>query len=70
MENGIELAGSRPRTAILYKAEDILDAIRESEKYEAESDVTLLLVTNPKKADKFYSRAKSAGFDNIIKLGL
>ena len=69
-ENNIELEGGRPKVAILYKEEDILEAIRESEKLEGESDVTLMLVTNPKKTDKFYSRAKNAGFDNIIKLNL
>lgn len=69
-ENNIELSGSRKKTAILYKAEDILKAIEESAKLEGESDVTLILVTNPKKTDKFYSRAKNAGFDNIIKLDL
>ncbi len=69
-ENNIELEGSRPRTAILYKAEDILKAIEASSKLEDKSDVTLILVTNPKKTDKFYSRAKNAGFDEIIKLDL
>ena len=69
-ENNIELEGGRPKVAILYKEEDILEAIRESEKLEGEADVTLMLVTNPKKTDKFYSRAKNAGFDNIIKLNL
>lgn len=69
-ENNIELAGSRKRAAVLYKSEDILEAIRESEKLEGEYDVTLMLVPNPKKSDKVYSRAKSAGFDNIIKLNL
>lgn len=69
-ENNIELAGSRKRTAILYKEEDILKAIAESSRLEAESDVTLILVTNPKKTDKFYSRARNAGFDEIIKLNL
>ena len=69
-ENNIELSGSRPRPAILYKEEDILEAINESSKLEGEYDVTLVLVNNPKKTDKFYSRAKAAGFDNIIKLNL
>ena len=69
-ENNIELEGGRPKVAILYKEEDILEAIRESEQLEGEADVTLMLVTNPKKTDKFYSRAKNAGFDNIIKLNL
>ena len=70
LDNNIELSGARPRTAILYKEEDIIEAVRESAKLEDQSDVTLILVTNPKKTDKFYSRAKNAGFDNIIKLNL
>ena len=70
LDNNIELSGARPRTAILYKEEDIVEAVRESAKLEDQSDVTLILVTNPKKTDKFYSRAKNAGFDNIIKLNL
>ncbi|MBR1798009.1 MAG: histidine--tRNA ligase [Clostridiales bacterium] len=69
-ENNIELAGARKKTAILYKEEDILEAIAKSGELEAESDVTLILVTNPKKTDKFYSRARGAGFDDIIKLNL
>lgn len=70
LDNNIELSGARPRTAILYKEEDIIEAVRESAKLEDQNDVTLILVTNPKKTDKFYSRAKNAGFDNIIKLNL
>ena len=69
-ENNIELQGKRTRIAILYKSEDILEAIRKSSEIEASADVTLILVTNPKKTDKFYSRAKNAGFDDIIKLNL
>ena len=69
-ENNIELQGKRTRVAILYKSEDILEAIRKSSELEASADVTLILVTNPKKTDKFYSRAKNAGFDDIIKLNL
>lgn len=69
-ENNIELQGKRTRVAILYKSEDILEAIRKSSELEASADVTLVLVTNPKKTDKFYSRAKNAGFDDIIKLNL
>ena len=69
-ENNIELQGKRTRIAILYKSEDILEAIRKSSELEASADVTLILVTNPKKTDKFYSRAKNAGFDDIIKLNL
>lgn len=67
-ENGIALAGKRKRTAILYKAEDILAAIEKSSELEGESDVTLILVTNPKKIDKQYSRAREQGYDEIIKL--
>lgn len=69
-ENNIALAGSRPKTAILYKSEDILEAIAKSAELEETSDVTLILVPNPKKADKVYSRAKNGGFSEIIKLGL
>lgn len=67
-ENGIKLAGARKRTAILYKSEDILAAIAKSAELEAESDVTLCLLTNPKKADKQYSRLRDQGYDEIIKL--
>ena len=67
-ENNIQLSGSRPRTAILYKAEDILAAIERSAELEDSADVTLVLVPNPKKADKIYTRTKNAGFDEIIKL--
>ena len=70
LENKIELGGARRRTAVLYKEEDILEAISKSAELEETSDVTLILVTNPKKTDKFYSRAKNAGFDEIIKLNL
>ena len=69
-ENNISLAGSRPRIAILYKEDDILAAISKSGELEADADVTLVLVPNPKKADKIYTRTKNAGFDEIIKLGL
>ena len=67
-ENDIVLSGKRKRTAILYKEEDILEAIRKSSELESESDVTLILVTNPKKIDKQYSRAREQGYDEIIKL--
>lgn len=67
-ENQIVLSGKRKKTAILYKEEDILEAIRKSSELEGESDVTLILVTNPKKIDKQYSRAKEQGYDEIIKL--
>ena len=67
-ENNIVLAGSRPRTAILYKQEDILGAIAKSAELEENADVTLVLVPNPKKADKIYTRTKNAGFDEIIKM--
>lgn len=67
-ENQIVLSGKRKKTAILYKEEDILEAIRKSSELENESDVTLILVTNPKKIDKQYSRAKEQGYDEIIKL--
>lgn len=69
-ENNITLAGSRRRTAILYKEENILEAIARSSELEAESDVTLILVPNPKKVDKIYSRTKSLGFDEIIKIDM
>ena len=67
-ENNIQLAGSRAKTAILYKEEDIAAAIAKSAELEGECDVTLIAVTNPKKVDKAYSRAKQQGFDEIIKL--
>ena len=67
-ENEISLSGKRKKTAILYKEEDILEAIKKSSELEGESDVTLILVTNPKKIDKQYSRAKEQGYDEIIKL--
>ena len=69
-ENNIDLAGKRPKTAILYKEEDILAAIAKSAELEDSADVTLVLVPNPKKVDKIYSRTKNAGFDEIVKLGL
>ena len=69
-ENGIQLAGSRPKTAILYKEEYILAAIEKSAELEKDSDVTLMLVPNPKKSDKIYTRAKNSGFDEIIKINL
>ncbi len=69
-ENGSALGGTRKKTAILYKEEDILGAISKSAELEADSDVTLVLVPNPKKCDKIYSRTKSQGFDEIIKLNL
>ena len=69
-ENNIALAGSRKKTAILYKQEDILEAIAKSAELEEESDVTLVLVPNPKKVDKLYSKTKNAGFDEIIKLNV
>ena len=67
-ENNIELSGSRTKTAILYKEEDILAAIAKSAELEETSDVTLVLVPNPKKVDKIYTRTKNAGFDEIIKM--
>ena len=67
-ENDIVLSGKRKRTAILYKEEDISEAIKKSSELEGESDVTLILVTNPKKIDKQYSRAREQGYDEIIKL--
>ena len=36
----------------------------------AEADVTLVLVPNPKKIDKVYSRVKQQGFDEIVKVNL
>lgn len=69
-ENNIRLAGSRAKIAILYKEEDVAAAIAKSEELEGESDVTLIAVANPKKADKAYSKAKQQGFDEIIKLNL
>ncbi len=67
-ENNITLAGDRPKTAILYKEEDILAAIAKSAELEETSDVTLVLVPNPKKVDKIYSRVKNSGFTEIIKM--
>ena len=69
-ENNITLAGSRRKTAILYKEDAVLEAIARSSELEAESDVTLILVPNPKKVDKIYSRTKSLGFDEIIKIDM
>ena len=69
-ENNIDLSEKRRKTAILYKSEDILEAIKRSSELEESSDVTLVLVQNPKKTDKIYSRTKDRGFDEIIKLGL
>ena len=69
-ENNIRLEGSRKKTAILYKAEDILKAVEKSSALEEESDITLVLVANPKKTDKIYSRVKNSGFDDIIKIDL
>ncbi|MCR4780766.1 MAG: ATP phosphoribosyltransferase regulatory subunit [Ruminiclostridium sp.] len=69
-ENNVSLGGRRSRTAILYKEEDILEAISKSAELEAGSDVTLVLVPNPKKCDKIYSRTKNQGFDEIIKLNM
>ena len=67
-ENNITLAGGRKKLAILYKAENILEAIELSKTREGECDVTLALVNNPKKIDKQYSKLKAQGFDEIIKL--
>ncbi len=67
-ENNIVLSGDRPKTAILYKEEDILSAIAKSAELEESSDVTLVLVPNPKKVDKIYSRVKNSGFSDIIKM--
>lgn len=69
-ENNITVGSKRPKTAILYKEEDILDAVRKSAELEEGSDVTLVLVPNPKKLDKVYTRTKNSGFDEIIKLNL
>lgn len=69
-ENKVTLGEKRKKTAILYKSEDILDAIAKSAELEPDSDVTLVLVPNPKKADKIYTRTKNLGFDDIIKLGV
>lgn len=69
-ENKVDLGASRRKTAILYKAEDILEAIAKSAELEAQTDVTLVLVPNPKKSDKIYSRTKQQGFDEIIKLNM
>ena len=69
-ENNIQLAGTRKKTAVLYKAEDVLDAIAKQAELENESDVTLVLVPNPKKIDKVYSRVKQQGFDEIVKVNL
>lgn len=68
LENKIKLSGSKEKVAILYTAEKILDAIQSSAELEAERDVTLITVTNPKKLDKLYSRAKAQGFNEIIKM--
>jgi len=69
-ENKVALGQKRKKTAILYRSEDILEAIGKSSELESDSDVTLVLVPNPKKADKIYTRTKNLGFDEIIKLGL
>lgn len=69
-ENNIQLAGGRRKTAVLYSPEAILEAIAKSGELQADSDVTLICAANRKKADKAYSRAKSQGFDEIIKIGL
>lgn len=67
-DNSISLGEARKRTAIIYKEEDILEALKKSEELQSDSDVTLILAPNPKKADKVYSKAKQQGFDEIIKL--
>ena len=69
-ENNIQLAGTRRKTAVLYKSEDVLDAIAKQDELTADSDVTLVHVPNPKKIDKVYSRVKQQGFDEIIKVNL
>ncbi len=69
-ENKVALGDKRKKTAILYKTEDILAAIAKSAELEPDSDVTLVLVPNPKKSDKIYTRTKNLGFNEIIKLGL
>lgn len=67
-ENNIQLAGKRPRTAIIYSPERVLEAIQKSEELQQNSDVTIIAADSRKKADKAYSRAKAAGFEEIIKL--
>lgn len=69
-ENNIQLAGSRKKVAVLYSPEAILEAIAKSDELQSDSDVTLIAAANRKKADKAYSKAKSQGFDEIIKIGL
>lgn len=69
-ENNIKLEGQRTRTAILYKAEDFLEAVKKSGELEADSDVTLILAANPKKVDKLYSRTRDQGYDEIIKINM
>lgn len=69
-ENNITLAGSRKKVAVLHSPEAILEAIAKSDELQADSDVTLIAAANRKKADKAYSKAKSQGFDEIIKIGL
>lgn len=69
-ENNIQLAGSRKKVAVLHSPEAILEAIAKSDELQADSDVTLIAAANRKKADKAYSKAKSQGFDEIIKIGL
>lgn len=69
-ENNIQLAGSRKKVAVLHSPEAILEAIAKSNELQADSDVTLIAAANRKKADKAYSKAKSQGFDEIIKIGL
>ena len=69
-ENNITLAGGRKKVAVLHSPEAILEAIAKSDELQADSDVTLIAAANRKKADKAYSKAKSQGFDEIIKIGL
>lgn len=69
-ENNIQLAGGRKKVAVLHSPETILEAIAKSDELQADSDVTLICAANRKKADKAYSKAKSQGFDEIIKIGL
>lgn len=69
-ENNIQLAGGRKKVAVLHSPEAILEAIAKSDELQADSDVTLIAAANRKKADKAYSKAKSQGFDEIIKIGL
>ncbi len=69
-ENKIRLAGARTKTAVLYKSEDVLEAIAKSDELQENSDVTLVVVPNPKKIDKVYSRVKQQGFDEIVKVNL